>query len=305
MNAWMVLMKEKLRYLTIILIVCLLAGCAQRNEPAQIAATTLPVYEFTSILCQGTDLTVGRLVTENVSCLHDYSLQVRQMRMIEQAEMVVLSGLGLEDFLTDALAGKNCIVDASQGIEPICPDEGDHHEHDHHEDDHHGHSHENDPHIWLSPENAKIMAQNICQALKKQYPQHQEVFTENLMLLCNQLDELQAYGQKQLADLKSREIITFHDGVAYFAPSVDLEILKAIEEESGREASAAELKELIMIVEAHHPGVFTEKSGSATAAEVIARETDCSIYQLDMAMSGNSYFDSMYHNIDTVKEALG
>lgn len=298
-------MKEKLRYLTIILIVCLLAGCAQRNEPAQIAATTLPVYEFTSILCQGTDLTVGRLVTENVSCLHDYSLQVRQMRMIEQAEMVVLSGLGLEDFLTDALAGKGCIVDASWGIEPICPDEGVHHEHDHHEDDHHGHSHENDPHIWLSPENAKIMAQNICQELTAQYPQYQKVFAENLMLLCNQLDELQAYGQKQLADLKSREIITFHDGFAYFAQSFDLEILKAIEEESGREASAAELKELILIVGAHHPGVFTEKSGSATAAEVIARETDCTIYQLDMAMSGDSYFDSMYHNINAVKEALG
>ena len=305
MNAWMVLMKEKLRYLAIILIVCLLAGCAQRNESAQIAATTLPVYEFTSILCQGTDLTVGRLVTENVSCLHDYSLQVRQMRMIEQAEMVVLSGLGLEDFLTDALAGKSCIVDASQGIEPICPDEGVHHEHDHHEDDHHGHSHENDPHIWLSPENAKIMAQNICRELTVQYPQYQKVFAENLMLLCNQLDELQAYGKAQLADLKSREIITFHDGFAYFAQSFDLEILKAIEEESGREASAAELKELIMLVEAHHPGVFTEKSGSTTAAEVIARETDCKVYQLDMAMSGDSYFDSMYHNIDAIKEALG
>lgn len=297
----MVRMRKITLILTIILILSLLGGCSAQSETTQIAATTLPVYEFTSILCRGTDLTVGRLVTENVSCLHDYSLQVRQMRMIEQAEMVVISGMGLEDFLADALAEKDCIVDASHGIDPICPEEE--HEHDSH--DHHGHSHDNDPHIWLSPENAKIMAQNICQELKNRYPQYQEVFTENLMLLCGQLDDLQAYGQKQLADLKNRQIITFHDGFAYFAQSFDLEILKAIEEESGREASAAELIGLIGLVDEHHPGVFTEVNGSASAAQIIARETGCNLYQLDMVMAGDSYFDAMYRNINAVKEALG
>lgn len=298
----MVFMKRVMRFLAIILIMCLLCGCSAKMETAQITATTLPVFEFTSALCQGTDLTVGQLVTESVSCLHDYTLQVSQMRKIEQAEMVVISGLGLEDFLADALAGKDCIVDASVGIVPICPEE----EHDHEEHSHaeHGHSHDKDPHIWLSPENAKIMAANICRELAKQYPQHEETFANNLALLHGRLDELQRYGEKQLADLKSREIITFHDGFAYFAQSFDLEILKAIEEESGREASAAELIELIGLVETHHSGVFTEKNGSATAAQVIARETECGLYELDMAMSGDSYFDSMYRNIDTIKEAL-
>ena len=296
----MVAMRKFSLFLTIILILSLLWSCSIPEETSQIAATTLPVYEFTAALCQGTDITVGRLVTENVSCLHDYSLQVAHMRLIENAEMIVISGLGLEDFLTDALAGKECIADASLGIEPICP-EGEHH-HDH---EHHGHSHETDPHIWLSPENAKIMAENICRELTNHYPQHKEIFAENLKLLHGRLDELQAYGEKQLTDLKNRQIITFHDGFAYFAQSFDLEILQAIEEESGREASAAELIALICLVEEHHPGVFTEKSGSVTAAQVIARETACNLYELDMAMSGDSYFDSMYHNIDAVKEALG
>ena len=283
--------------LTIILIVCSLSGCASTEE-VQIAATTLPVYAFTSSLCQGTDLTVGRLVTESVSCLHDYTLQVNQMRMIEGAQVIVLSGLGLEDFLSDALDGKEQVIDASLGIEPICPEE----EHDH---GHEGHSHENDPHIWLSPENAKIMASNICAQLCAIYPQHKTQFEGNLKELTGQLDQLQSYGEETLAELRSRELVTFHDGFSYFAQSFDLQILRAIEEESGREASAAELKELICLVEAHQPGMFTEVSGSATAAQVIARETGCHLYQLDMAMSGDSYFDAMYRNIDTVKEALG
>ena len=67
----MVIMRKFSLLLTIILILCLLCSCSAQTETAQIAATTLPVYEFTSILCQDTDITVGRLVTENVSCLHD------------------------------------------------------------------------------------------------------------------------------------------------------------------------------------------------------------------------------------------
>ena len=50
--------------------------------------------------------------------------------------------------------------------------------------------------------------------------------------------------------------------------------------------------------------VFTEISGSDACAKIISAETDTAIFALDMAMSGDSYFDAMYHNIDTIKEAL-
>ena len=63
-----------------------------------------------------------------------------------------------------------------------------------------------------------------------------------------------------------------------------------------------------MIEEVEHhglPAVFTEVNGSPSAAEVIARETGAKVFPLDMAMSGDDYFTSMYYNIDTLKEALG
>ena len=82
--------------------------------------------------------------------------------------------------------------------------------------------------------------------------------------------------------------------------------MRAVEEESGSEASAGELKHLIEEVRHHaFPAIFTETNGSDSAASVISRETGASIYTLDMAMSGDSWFDAMYHNIDTLKEALG
>ena len=55
----------------------------------------------------------------------------------------------------------------------------------------------------------------------------------------------------------------------------------------------------------HLPAIFTERNSSASAASVISRETGAQIYELDMAMAGDSYFDAMYRNMDSIKEALG
>lgn len=282
----------------------LLAGCVSHTAPAPIAATTLPVWEFTSRLCQGTQLQVARLVTENVSCLHDYTLQVSQMRAIEEADMIIMNGAGLEGFLDDVLTDARQLTDASAGITLLCPTA----EHDH--EDHHGHNHDHthnqDSHIWLSPKNAMDMAVNIFEALCTQYPEYASIFETNLQELLSDLHALQSYGEVQLASLSCREIITFHDGFAYFTDCFGLTILEAVEEESGSEASAQELIHLIDLVRQHElPAIFTEVNGSVSAASIIAAETGAAVYTLDMAMAGESYFDAMYHNIDTIKEALG
>ena len=60
-----------MKKLLISLLLCFcLSGCAV-PEQADIAATTRPVWQFTCRITEGPDLTVTRLVTENVSCLHD------------------------------------------------------------------------------------------------------------------------------------------------------------------------------------------------------------------------------------------
>lgn len=275
----------------------LLSGCGYQNDPADIAATTLPVYEFTSLLCRGTGLRVTRLVTEGVSCLHDYALNVNQVRAVESATLVVISGAGLEVFMGDLLTGKHTL-DAGAGI-PLLESCQDH-------EDHHDHSHDADPHIWLSPENARIMAQNICAGLIAQYPRHKAVFEENLAALLQDIDDLILYGQQQLSRLSGKQIITFHDGFSYLADHYGLEIVKAMEEEYGSCASAAELKQIIDLVRDQKiSAIFTETNGSTSAAGIIAAETGVPIYALDMAMSGESWFAAMYHNIDILKEALG
>lgn len=290
----------KLKLSGLVLAVCvLLAGCRKEN-PANIVATTAPVYTFTSELCRGTGLTVSQLVTESVSCLHDYTLKVEQSKAAEAAEVIVVSGAGLEDFL-EGIIDTDAAIDASAGIELLCEKE----EAESHPHEHEAHHHEEDPHIWLNPGNARIMAQNICTGLIERYPQYEALFQRNLDDLNRQLDALAKSAQRDLNSLKTRQLITFHDGFAYFANAFNLEILASVEEESGSEASAMDLISLITLVRSHAlSAVFTEANGSASAAEVIARETGCGIRTLDMAMTGN-YFEAMYANIACIKEALG
>ena len=292
------------KLLTVLLVLLLLSGCAPAPQ-AQIAATTLPVYQFTLRLTAGTDLQVTRLVTENVSCLHDYTLTVRQMRSIEGAEVIVLSGAGLEEFLGDALSSAETVIDSSAGIELL--EGGHHHNHEGEEEDHHdhGHAHELDPHLWLSPACAMEQAKNICAGLSARYPEYAPVFEENLSGLLSDLQALEDYGLEQLSTLSSREILTFHDGFSYLAHEFGIEIVEAIEEESGAEASAKELIHLVEEVRRHDiRAIFVEENGSGSAASIIAAETGAKLRSLSMAMSGDDYFSAMYANIDSLKEAL-
>ena len=93
-----------------LLLVCLflvgLCGCVQTDSNVDIVATTKPVYDFTRALCEGTELEVSLLISDNVSCLHDYSLSTTQMRRLERATVIIANGAGLEDFAKDVLKNK-------------------------------------------------------------------------------------------------------------------------------------------------------------------------------------------------------
>lgn len=289
-------MKKISLLLVTVLLLCM-TGCAAPRATPSVVATTKPVYDFTSYLCQGTDLSVGQLITENVSCLHDYSLSVEQVRKAEAAEVMVISGAGLESFMDDLLRQQR-VIDSSAHVPLLeCTEEHDH-DHEHH--------HETDAHIWLAPENARMMANNICDGLCEVYPQQKDALRANLAALEKKLDALQQLGEETLGTLSCRELVTFHDGFGYLADAFDLTIAAAIEEESGSEASAKELIALMELVQQRQiPAIFAETNGSLSAPGIISREIGVPVYTLNMGMGSGDYFEIMEQNIHTLKEALG
>ena len=280
-------MKKWIALLTLWALLLTACGTAPQNSGPAVAATTAPLAQFLEALCENTEVEVRQVISEPVSCLHDYSLTVGQMRVIGAADCLFLSGAGLEEFMADALSQAKATVDCSQGLDLLELDG------------------ESDPHIWLSPKNAEIMVKNAADGLAALYPQYTDLFTENLAALTARLEDLQQYGEEALRDLSCRELITFHDGFAYFAQAFDLTILASIEEESGSEASAKSLAEISTLVETHKiPVVFTEANGSTAGAEAIARETGCGLSTLSTGLGGGDYFDILHQNIDAVKEVL-
>lgn len=290
-------MKKALQIVLLLFCLIFLCACSADQPASNVVATTKPVYDFTYYLCQGTDITVQQLITENLSCLHDYTLQVRQMRAIEAADVVIISGAGLEAFLEDAIQAASRVIDSSTDIPLLCH----HDEADHHSD----HHHDADPHIWLDLDNAKKMANNICQGLIANYPHWEGVFRENLAMLEMEFHQLDTYGQQALSQISQRDLVTFHDGFYYFAEYWHLNILHTVEEDPGSETSAGELVEIISLIQQHNvPAIFTETNGSTSAAGIISAETGMPVYELSTCMAETNYFDAMRKNIDTVKEAL-
>lgn len=280
-------MKKRIALLVLCAMLLTACGTTPQTGGPTVAATTAPLAQFLEALCENTDIRVDLVISEPVSCLHDYSLTVGQMRTIGAADCLFLSGAGLEEFMADALSQAKATVDCSQNLDLLELDG------------------ESDPHIWLAPKNAEVMAKNAADGLTALYPQYGDTFRKNLAALIARLEDLQQYGEDALKDLSCRELITFHDGFAYFAGAFDLTILASIEEESGSEASAKSLAEISTLVESHNiPVVFMEANGSTAGAEAIARETRCGLSTLSTGLGGSDYFDILRQNIDAVKEAL-
>jgi zinc transport system substrate-binding protein len=268
----------------------LLCGCsapAQKNEKS-VAATTWPVCQFAQAVAEGTGVTVARVISEPVSCLHDYSLSVRQMEAVGKSAAVIISGAGLEDFMKDALAQAPAVIDASEGIETTASDEG------------------TDPHVWMDVKNAETMVENIAKGLAELYPNDAAAFQKNADAYCRKLAALDEYGKNELKDLSCRELVTFHDGFTYFAKAYDLTIAASIEEEAGSEASAKDLKGISELVKKDKiPGIFVETNGSTAAASVVSQAAGVKVYTLDMCLGKDDYLTAMKKNFDTIKGALG
>lgn len=308
-------MKKRL-LLPVLALVLALAGCGGETGPAPaetgttVVATTYPVYCFTcEVVRDVPDVTVRLMIDQPVSCLHDYTLSVSDMKALDGADVLVLNGAGLEDSMQSALdaVADTPRIDCSAGVALLHSAE----EHDH--DGHEGHSDDEavDPHIWLDPARAALMVRNVAEGLADLDPDHADTYRANAdaaeATLAAQYDALYA----QLDGIGCRELITFHDGFQYFAAAFDLTILRAIEEEAGSEASAQEAAEICDLVREHRlPALFTEVNGATATAEMLARETGVAVHALDLGMSGptegaglDRYLDVLARDVAAIREA--
>ena len=102
-------------------------------------------------------------------------------------------------------------------------------EHDDHGHKDHAHSaDETDPHIWLSPDNAKAMLHHIAHVLGELDPDHKAEFDQNADQAASRIDQLTASIKADLDPVKEGEFIVFHDAYHYFEDRFGLQAAGAI-----------------------------------------------------------------------------
>lgn len=262
--------------LTLLFSLPMLTGCSPQ-PPADgsltVACTTYPVYLLTQAVSQSVEEVRPVLVIDQqVSCLHDYTLTMRDMKAIEAADLLVINGGGMEEFLEDVLEDRE-VLDCSQGLELFFDPEEE----------------EYDAHIWLDPTLYGGMAENLARGLADADPAHRDRYLENAQNVREQLEGLRAELSEELFPLDCRELITFHDGFRYFAQAFGLNTAASVEEEEGSEASARRIVELTALIDRYSiPAVFTEINGSASTAVALSYERGTRVAALNLGMSGDA-----------------
>jgi len=261
------------------------AAPAVREGKMQVAVGVAPVEYFAKKIGGGLIQTLV-LVPAGADA-HTYEPKPSQMRELSRASMYLSAGLEFEEAWEPRLKAANktlAFVHLEQGLALLPMPEGhdDHHKGDQHKgerikDGHaakagHAHEAETDPHVWVSPANARHMAAKIAEALGKADPAHAAVYAANLAAFMKEIDALDADLRAAFAGLPAdrRSFLVFHPAWGYLARDYGL-TQTAIEFE-GKEPSPKRLAALIAQAKATGVKViFVQPQMSRRTAESIAQ----------------------------------
>lgn len=222
------------------------------SENIVVAVSILPQAEFVEAV-GGEKVDVAVMVPSGAN-LHTYEPRPSQIVDLAEAEMYVKVGSGIEFELVwmDKLIGVNrkmLVVDCAKGIELMGMD----------------------PHIWLSPRNAKVMVRNIYAGLVQVDPVNKDYYAQNRDAYLQKLTRLDQDIKDGLSRMTNRRFLIYHPAFGYFARDYNLTMIPI--EEEGNEPTAAGITRLIEYARENNIKViFTAPQFNPESAEVIADE---------------------------------
>ncbi|HJU04243.1 MAG TPA: metal ABC transporter substrate-binding protein [Nitrospiraceae bacterium] len=169
--------------------------------------------------------------------------------------------------------------------------------------------HAGNPHVWLDPENAKIMMRHITEAFIKVDPDHASDYRENQAAYLRQLDQLQSELAERLRPLSDRRIIVHHPAWPYFARRFGFRVADEIVTQAGAEPSANHLHALITRMQKDRIRVIvSEPQLNQKIPQVLARETGAQVVMLTPLPGGipgtETYLDMLRYDVMQLAKAL-
>lgn len=273
----------------------------KQDNRIKVAATIFPLYDLVRNI--GGEKIEAILILPPGASPHTYEISAAKVKEMQTVKTLFTIGAGV-DFWAEKLAQGDDIkvisLDKSVILVPFKIQ---------------GHEHEGknekeglDPHYWLSPDNAVIMAQKITKELSSLNPENEKYYQDNLQKFISALEVKNIEWKNKLGQLNKKELVVFHDAWGYFADYFGLEIVATFEPFPGKTPTPKYLIKLQKEVEENNiKSLFVEPQLSKEAISTLAQDLGVGVAILD-PIGGlddrNSYLDLINYNIINIYSAL-
>ena len=254
----------------------------EKNESKRIVyASFYPIYNLTKQIA-GDKMDVKsftNLKTES----HGWEPSAKDMANLSNSNLMFINGAGMEEW-EDSIKNSSDIklVDTSQDVDLVeasAHNESHDHHHNHEEDDHHGYHHNGhhhgmyDPHIWLSPINAKSQAKTIADKLSDLDPDNTDYYMDNYKKIDEELDAMIDEYKEKFDQVENKNFMVTHAAFSYLARDFNLNQMALTDLASTGEVNPDALKNAINDAKnSNIDTIFYEMGGSDKQAQILADE---------------------------------
>jgi zinc/manganese transport system substrate-binding protein len=269
----------------------LLPGCGSDapDEGVSVVATTGILADITAAVA-GPDVEVDQLIPDG-SSPHDFALSADDRLRLEQADLIVANGAGLEATLPlDELDTPRW--ELAENVGSLLPPD--------------------DPHVWMDPLRVASALPSLAGALAEADSPRADAFRSGARKYAQELRRLDSRIARTLQAVPpaNRDLVTSHDSLEYFADRYGLEVVATAFPTTGpeSEASAAAVEEVVDAVRAHDvPAVFAGEEDDPEALELVGDETGADVVDdliIESLGSAASYADMLAADAEVIATAL-
>lgn len=263
----------------------LFANPTLSNKP-KVAATIFPIYDITKQIAGGSVDTV--LVLPPGASPHTFDPTPMEVKQIAGSKAIFAIGYGLDNWSNKIAnaAGVSNVITVDKNIKVY----------------------DNNPHYWLSPKNAKLIAGQVKDDLSSLFPSYSNEFESNYQVYIMMLTELDKQYSVTTNDFHTKSIATFHDAFSYLARDYNLKVVTTFEEFPGKEPTPTYLSEFSnKIKQSRVPVIFSEPEFSTDQLKPVANDLGVKIDILDPlggTKNREDYIKLMLFNLDQLTKYL-
>ena len=293
-------MKKVLSIILIILIIFILTGCNEEkinNENFKITTSFYPMYIIALNLTKDAkNIELNNMTDSSIGCLHNYTLTTNDLKKIQESDILVINGLGLEENILNTVNKTNSnikVIDSSDNIDEKDIISGNN----------------VNPHIWTSINLYKNQVETISENLINLDENNREIYVKNTEEYINKLNELENRENTVKEKMANVEVVVFSESLEYLIKEMNINysIFSIGHEESG--VSSEELGEIIdEINNKNIKAILIDKEDSKAIANSVSAETGATIYEMDSCLTGeldlDSYITKMNSNLDILENIV-